>query len=61
MAATGGSYNPPSVVSGSETDDQQLEIFGGQLVLEDGGAPINLDEFGDNDELTDAFGNPIPQ
>ena len=69
MAGTSGSFTPPSVAhtggggggGGAGTDDQQLQIVAGQLVLEDGGTPIDLDQFGDNDELTDAFGNPIPQ
>ena len=63
MSSTGGSYNPPPPNTGGGTgggtDDQQIVLTSDdQLVLEDGGTPIDLSDFR-NTDATDAFGNPI--
>ena len=54
---TSASFNPPSG-GGSGTDDQQLSITGDELTLEDGGPPIDLSNF-INEEVLDVFGNPV--
>ena len=62
MSSTGGSYNPPPTNTGGGTggtDDQQIALNEqDQLVLEDGGTPIDLSDFR-NMDIVDVFGNVI--
>lgn len=55
---TSGSFHLPPSGGGSGTDDQQLDLTGDELILEDGGPPIDISDF-KNEEIFDAFGNPI--
>ena len=57
--SVGGGYSPPSNGAGTGgTDDQQLNRIGDSLVLEDGGATIDLSDLVPMD-ATDVFGNPL--
>ena len=57
--SVGGGDNPPAInTGGGGDDDQQIRLVGTDLVLEDGGPPIDFSNL-INEPITDVFGNPI--